>query len=33
MLPDESLLGKEDLGQAVAPPGGPGWPESEIVVL
>jgi hypothetical protein len=32
MLPDESLLGKEELGQAVAPPGGPGWPESEIVV-
>lgn len=31
-LPGEESLGKEDVGASVALPGGPGWPENEVVV-
>ncbi len=30
VLPDERLLGQENIGGAVALPGGPGWPDSEV---
>jgi RHS repeat-associated protein len=32
VLPPERHLGKEDIGAAVAPPGGPGWPDNEVLV-
>ena len=32
VLPAERQLGKEEIGAAVAPPGGPGWPDNEQVV-
>ncbi|HKV12058.1 MAG TPA: polymorphic toxin-type HINT domain-containing protein [Thermoanaerobaculia bacterium] len=32
VLPGELILGREDVGPAVALPGGPGWPERETVV-
>jgi hypothetical protein len=32
MLPDERYLGQEDVGAAVALPGGPGWPDRDVVV-
>ncbi|MEM8930713.1 MAG: RHS repeat-associated core domain-containing protein [Acidobacteriota bacterium] len=32
VLPDERHLGGEDVGAAVALPGGPGWPDHETVV-
>ncbi len=31
-LPAEAHLGDDDLGAAVMPPGGPGWPDGEHVV-
>ncbi|HUR74032.1 MAG TPA: Ig-like domain-containing protein, partial [Sporichthya sp.] len=31
-LPGELSLGQEDVGPAVALPGGPGWPENETIV-
>ena len=31
-LPEERYLGQENVGAAVAMPGGPGWPETEVVV-
>lgn len=30
--PSDRLLGREDVGAMVTPPGGPGWPENEVVV-
>ena len=32
VLPDERHLGRDDLGAAVLPPGGPGWPDNQVVV-
>lgn len=32
VLPEDSLLASPNLGAAVAPPGGPGWPDHEVVV-
>lgn len=32
LLPGEQSLGQEDVGPSVAPPGGPGWPDNEVVV-
>ncbi len=31
-LPDERYLAKEDLGAALQPPGGPGWPDAYTTV-
>ncbi|MCP4546643.1 MAG: hypothetical protein GY835_09290, partial [bacterium] len=31
-LPEPRFLGRKDVGRAVALPGGPGWPESEVIV-
>ena len=31
-LPDERLLGRPEIGPALALPGGPGWPEPEVLV-
>jgi hypothetical protein len=31
-LPDQHLMGQEDVGKAVAPPGATGWPRHEVVV-
>ena len=31
-LPGERSLGEEAVGPSVAPPGGPGWPDNEVVV-
>ena len=32
VLPAELHLGKEEIGAAVVPPGGPGWPDNEQLV-
>ncbi len=32
VLPAERHLGKEEIGAAVTPPGGPGWPDNEEIV-
>lgn len=32
VLPEERVLGQEDIGGAVAFPGGPGWPDHEVTV-
>ncbi len=32
VLPADRQLGKEKVGAAVAPPGGPGWPDNEVLV-
>ncbi len=31
-LPGERYLASEDVGASVQPPGGPGWPDNEVVV-
>ncbi|HET9766199.1 MAG TPA: DUF6531 domain-containing protein, partial [Thermoanaerobaculia bacterium] len=32
VLPADRQLGKEKVGAAVSPPGGPGWPDNEVLV-